>query len=92
MVMLMTCRKAEVRGWEPNDLVPLLPALSAMIYGTISACGAFSHAMEQTIAFPPPLVPGMRLHLRCPLSARFLSAMQDCADRGVFGEPIAAKE
>ncbi|MGF6571593.1 hypothetical protein ABH945_003714 [Paraburkholderia sp. GAS333] len=77
---------------QPNNLVPLLPALTTMIYGTLAVCGAFSHAMEQTIGCPPPLVPGMKLFLRCPLSERFLAAMQDCADRGVFNEQQSADE
>jgi hypothetical protein len=78
----MTIWRDEER--RPNDLVPLLPALSTMIYGTLSACGAFSKALEETIDFPPPLVPEMQLFLRCPLAERFLAAMRDCADRGAF--------
>lgn len=77
---------------QPNNLVPLLPALSAMIYGTLAVCGAFSHAMEQTIGFPRPLVPDMNLYLRCPLSERFLAAMHDCAARGIRSEPSSTNE
>jgi hypothetical protein len=77
---------------QPNNLVPLLPALSAMIYGSLAVCGAFSRAIEQTIGFPAPLVPGMNLYLRCPLSERFLAAMQDCATRGVLSERVGARE
>ncbi|MFM0292242.1 hypothetical protein P0D68_03715 [Paraburkholderia sp. RL17-380-BIE-A] len=72
---------------RPNGLVPLLPALSTMIYGTLSACGAFSHALEATIGFPTPLVPEMRLFLRCPLGERFLVSMRDS---GVRATPVTA--
>ncbi|WP_175772443.1 hypothetical protein [Paraburkholderia phenazinium] len=66
---------------RPNGLVPLVPALSTMIYGTLSACGAFSHALEATIGFPTPLVPEMQLFLRCPLGQRFLASMRDSGAR-----------
>lgn len=66
---------------RPNDLLPLSPALATVVYRTLSACEAFSRALGAMFAFPPPLVPGMGLFLRCPLAERFSAAMRDCAER-----------
>ncbi|WP_315766992.1 MULTISPECIES: hypothetical protein [unclassified Bradyrhizobium] len=49
---------------HPNDLVPLLPALSYAIYRTIATCENFSRTIEANFTLLPPIVPKFRLLMR----------------------------
>ncbi|RIJ85160.1 hypothetical protein RSP822_17125 [Ralstonia solanacearum] len=62
---------------QPNNLVPLRPAINAVVYRTLTVCEQLSEVMRVHIQFPPPLVPGMHLFMRGHFNAKFLEAMTD---------------
>lgn len=66
---------------QPNNLVPLRPAINAVVYRTLSVCEAFSEVMRQHFQIPPPVVPGMHLFMRGPFNPSFLDAMNDAVHR-----------
>lgn len=66
---------------QPNDLVPLFPALGVIIHNTLSACEDFSSTMEKIIKFPPPIVPKMRFYMRGYFNAIFAGALRDASSR-----------
>jgi hypothetical protein len=66
---------------QPNELVPLFPALGIVVHNTLSACDDFSSTIEQVIQFPPPIVPGMRFFMRGYFNETFSSALRDAASR-----------
>ena len=66
---------------QPNDLVPLRPALSIVVYKTLSACEDFSSTLQEIIRFPEPLVPEMRLFMRCYFNEAFSRAINDANRR-----------
>jgi len=65
----------------PNNLVPLRPAINAVVYRTLAVCERFSVIMQQNFQLPPPLVPGMRIFMRGPFNDFFLDAMTDAMHR-----------
>jgi len=64
-----------------NKLVPLMPALGVVVQRTLAACNDFSTTVEQTIAFPPPIVPDMRLFMRGYFNELFQQVLNDANDR-----------
>lgn len=66
---------------QPNNLVPLRPAINAVVYRTLAVCERFSEVMRQHFQLPPPLVPGMHLFMRGHFNAAFLEAMTDAMHR-----------
>lgn len=64
-----------------NKLVPLMPALGVVVQRTLAACNDFSTTVEQTIAFPPPIVPNMRLFMRGYFNELFQQVLNDANDR-----------
>lgn len=64
-----------------NDLVPLLPALGAVVHKTLSACEDFSSTIGQVIQFPPPIAPGMRFFMRGYSNEQFYTVLCDAATR-----------
>ena len=64
-----------------NDLVPLMPALGAIVHETLAACEDFSWTLSQIIQFPPPTVPGMRLFMRGYFNQSFTAILRDAAER-----------
>jgi hypothetical protein len=62
---------------QPNNLVPLLPALGMVIHNTLLACEDFSSTMENIIHFPPPIVPGMKLFMRGYFNELFATTLRD---------------
>lgn len=71
---------------EPNNLVPLLPALGLVVHHTLTACEEFFHALEGVIAFPSPLVPGMAFFMRGYFNDDFLAILSDAAQRDTSGQ------
>jgi hypothetical protein len=49
---------------EPNDLVPLQPALAYVVWRTLGTCDAFSRTIEKIFSLPTAIVPTMHLYLR----------------------------
>lgn len=47
-----------------NDVVPLDPAVSYVVWSTLYACEDFSRMLQECIKFPSALVPGMRMFMR----------------------------
>ena len=66
---------------QPNDLVPLLPAVETLIYRTLAVCDDFSLTLARFIKFPPPLVPGMHLFLRGYFTGHLKAALESGARR-----------
>jgi hypothetical protein len=66
---------------QPNDLVPLMPALHMLVYATISACEEFGDALFKCIKFPPPIVPDMALFMRGYFNATFMEMVRDAEKR-----------
>lgn len=66
---------------QPNELVPLLPAIGVVIHNTLSACEDFSATIEQIIQFPPPIVPGMRFFMRGYFNEIFSATLRDATNR-----------
>ncbi|WP_124609894.1 hypothetical protein [Burkholderia seminalis] len=74
---------------QPNNLVPLRPAINSVVYRTLAVCEQFSEVMRQHFQLPPPVVPGMHLFMRGPFNSSFLDAMNDAVHRegSLNGEP-----
>lgn len=66
---------------QPNNLVPLLPALGVVIRNTLFACEDFSSTMEKIIHFPPPIAPNMKFFMRGYFNELFAATLQDANDR-----------
>ncbi|WP_368655513.1 hypothetical protein ABRY94_14375, partial [Castellaniella ginsengisoli] len=66
---------------QPNDLVPLFPALCIAVHKTLSACDDFSSTIEQIIQFPPQIVPNMRFFMRGYFNEIFFGALHDANSR-----------
>lgn len=66
---------------QPNDLVPLLPALGIVIHKTLSACEDFSSTIEKIIQFPAPIVPSMKFFMRGYFNEAFSSTLRDANER-----------
>jgi hypothetical protein len=66
---------------QPNDLVPLLPALCVVVQKTLSACEDFSSTLEQLIQFPPQIAPNMRFFMRSYFNEMFSTALRDANNR-----------
>lgn len=66
---------------QPNDLVPLLPALQMLVYRTIMICDDFCVTLSQQIGFPPPIVPDMVLFSRGYFAQHLIEALQSGAAR-----------
>jgi hypothetical protein len=66
---------------QPNELVPLAPALGVIVHNTLSACEDFSVTIEQIIQFPPPIVPNMRFFMRGYFNDVFSDALRDAINR-----------
>lgn len=49
---------------QPNDLVPLMPAVETLIFRTLVVFDDFSNVLARVIRFPTPVVPDMHLFLR----------------------------
>lgn len=73
---------------EPNNLVPLLPALGLVVHHTLNACEEFFHTLEGVIRFPAPLVPGMAFFMRGYFNDEFVAILLDAAQRAT-ASPIA---
>ncbi|CAD6548079.1 hypothetical protein ACFQ3P_25630 [Paraburkholderia sabiae] len=77
---------------QPNDLVPLTPAIAVVVYRTLVACETFSIAMQRTVALPPEIVPGMGFFMRGYFNEYFLTVMEEARIRtswadGEVGHP-----
>jgi hypothetical protein len=68
---------------EPNDLVPLYPALETLIYRTLLVCDDFTEAFQRVISFPAPIAPQMRLFLRGDFTALLVDALASGSRRAV---------
>lgn len=66
---------------QPNDLVPLFPALCIVVHKTLSACEDFSSTIEQVIQFPPQIVPNMHFFMRGYFNEMFSAALHDANSR-----------
>lgn len=66
---------------EANDVVPLIPALGAVISRTLGACEDFSQMFSRIMAFPPPIVPDMHLFMRGYFNASFNRILRDAVSR-----------
>lgn len=66
---------------QPNDLVPLFPALCVIVHKTLSACEDFSSTIEQIIQFPPQIAPNMRFFMRGFFNDSFSAALHDANSR-----------
>lgn len=66
---------------QPNDLVPLFPALCVVVQKTLSACEDFSSTIEQVIQFPPQIAPNMRFFMRGYFNEMFAAALDDANRR-----------
>lgn len=66
---------------QPNDLVPLFPALCVVVHKTLSACEDFSSTIEQLIQFPPQIAPNMRFFMRGYFNEMFSAALHDANSR-----------
>lgn len=49
---------------SPNDVVPLEPAVSYVVWKTLSACEDFSQMLQKCILFPKALAPEMHMYMR----------------------------
>ncbi len=75
----MNVWRADERG--VNDLVPLMPALGVVVYQTLAACDHFSRVVGSSIAFPPPVAPGMHLFMRGYFNESFSRILRDAGER-----------
>lgn len=75
---------------DPNDLVPLLPALGTIIYRTLGACEDFAHILESFILFPPPIAPGMGFFMRGYFNEPLIEALKDAEARAQNSVPNPA--
>jgi hypothetical protein len=75
---------------EPNNLVPLLPALSTVIYRTLGACEDFAHILESFILFPPPIAPSMGFFMRGYFNEPLMRALKDAEERALKTVPDPA--
>lgn len=66
---------------QPNDLVPLFPALCAIVLKTLSACEDFSLTLEKIIQFPPQIAPNMHFFMRGYFNEVFHAALNDANRR-----------
>jgi len=66
---------------QPNDIVPLMPALGVVVYKTLAACEEFSQTLATVVQFPPPIAPGMHLFMRGYFNQSFTSILRDAAER-----------
>ena len=66
---------------QPNNLVPLLPALGVVINNTLAACEDFSTTIEALIQFPPPIAPGMMFLMRGYFNEIFINTLLDAQNR-----------
>lgn len=66
---------------QPNDLVPLFPALCVVVHKTLSVCEDFSSTIEQIIQFPPQIAPNMRFFMRGYFNEIFSAALYDANSR-----------
>lgn len=66
---------------QPNDLVPLLPAIGIVIHKTLCACEDFSSTIEKIIQFPEPIVPSMKFFMRGYFNETFSSTLRDANER-----------
>jgi hypothetical protein len=66
---------------QPNNLVPIRPAINAVVYRTLAVCEAFSEVMRQHFQLPPPVAPGMHFFMRGAFNSSFLDAMNDAMRR-----------
>jgi hypothetical protein len=73
---------------EPNNLVPLLPALGLIVHHTLNACEEFFHALEGVIRFPAPLVPGMAFFMRGYFNDEFVAVLRDAAQREAASQSV----
>ncbi|MEX8518385.1 MAG: hypothetical protein AB3X44_07710 [Leptothrix sp. (in: b-proteobacteria)] len=64
-----------------NSLVPLMPALGVVVQRTLAACNDFTTTVEQTIAFPSPIVPNMKLFMRGYFNELFQQVLNDANER-----------
>ena len=49
---------------QPNGLVPIRPALCAIVRNVLQTCDSFAHLLQTTIKVPEELFPGLRLYSR----------------------------
>lgn len=75
---------------QPNDLVPLMPALGVVVYKTLEACDDFSQTLSSTFLFPPPIVPEMRLFMRGYFNDVLASTLRDAGER--LRHPVPSNE
>jgi hypothetical protein len=78
--------------WEdserrPNDLVPLLPAVEALIFRTLAVCDDFCVALSHNVLCPPPIVPNMYLFMRGYFTENLVAALESGARRSVAAPP-----
>lgn len=66
---------------QPNNLVPLIPAVCAIIHKTLSACEDFSSTIEQIIEFPSQIAPNMRFYMRGYFNETLSAALRDANSR-----------
>lgn len=64
---------------EPNNLVPLLPAIQTLIYRTLATCNDFILETTKVIQLPKPIAPNMHLFLR----GFFMSNLRTAIETGV---------
>jgi hypothetical protein len=68
---------------EPNDLVPLLPALAYVVWRTLGTCDEFSRTIARIFLLPPPIVPKMSLYLRGYFNDILMHSLEDTRRRAV---------
>lgn len=66
---------------QPNDLVPLLPAIETLIYRTLATWDDFSLTISRLIGLPAPTVPDMHLYLRGYFTSVLVAALKSGAAR-----------
>lgn len=71
-----------------NDLVPLIPALALVVYGTLGACEEFAYLFATHFTLLEPMVPGMHLYLRGYFNEPFVEALADANDRAQQGRGL----
>ena len=73
---------------QPNDIVPLLPALGLVIHGTLAACEDFAHTLASCIQLPTAMVPDMALFMRGYFNDALVAAMADANQRLAEGRSL----
>lgn len=66
---------------QENEIAPLIPALAFVAHQTLAACEDFTVMLEETIEFPPPLVPEMFLFVRGYHTGAFYEKVFDVSAR-----------